>query len=276
MGWTGLHFVQCIFLPFVMNLSYLIWVCDCITATKFPTEPQNAIPLVALWFLYFEGMLEFSTYCMSQDGCRELFGDYAYGWIVYSMIFCYPAYYIFLLPLVIIALFKYFGTPHGVWDRSFSSTSLSLYHLSLAGSGNVVTFFFRILYIGFPFAVFSLVYCSVMIFLSPLWLFIFSPFGLGHYGIAAHINLLDLLGMNEPVTDKVMKVYPWTLFINGWLRALSGVIFSVVYIVLVTPRWSSIVLLVTSFSEFLVTFVPAINLLFCSNFSMFRRIETTA
>lgn len=275
MAWTGLHFMQCVLLPFIMNLSYLMWTCDCITLAKYPTELQNSIPLVALWFLYFEGMLEFYTYCMSQDGCRELFGDYAYAWIVYIMIPCYPAYYIFLLPLIVIAIFKHLGTPHGIWDRSFYSTSLSLHHLSLGDSGNVILFLFRVIYIGLPFAIFSLVYCSIVIFLSPLWLFIFGPFGLGHYGIAAHVSFLDLLGANEPVVDKVMKVYPWTLFINGWLRAFCGIIFSISYIYLVTPRWSAIILSIACICEFLVTFIPAIKLLFCSHFTICRKLEIT-
>ena len=258
LNWGPFHYMSNIVVPFCMNLFSIIFVCVVIDLNVYPTEPTNSIPIVMLFFLYLEGMAEFVCYYKAENGPEEIFGDRHWIFLVPFVIISYPVYFIFKLPFVIIRLFEKFGSPKAIWERIFSDTCYSLYYLSISNSDGCVTFCLRVIYLGIPFFIFALIYIVLMIVLSPLWLFIFSPIGLCCFGIAACITLLSNEEDTVTTEERTNRVYYQNQLIM-LIRSTSGIIFMGCHLGLCGVHWCSVILLILFIFSFIMNLVYVIR-----------------
>ena len=241
--WGAFHYLSTIILPFCFNLFTIIFVCVVIDLNQLPTVPTNSIPIVMLFFLYLEGMAEFVCYYLAENGPEELFADRHWKFLVPFVVISYPVYFIFKIPFIIIRLFEIFGSPGSIWEKAFSDSCYSIYYLAYSNNENCISFTLRLIYIGIPFFIFALIYVILMIALSPLWLFVFSPIGLDCFGIGACITLLSSEEDTVTTEERTNRVY-YENQVVMLSRSLTGLIFMCCHLGLTGTHWCSIILLV--------------------------------
>jgi hypothetical protein len=178
-----------------------------------------------------------------------------------SILLCisYPVFFLFFIPFAIFRIMVMGpGTPVGLWERVFAGSSGSTENLKCEG-GSVGLYIVRYIYIGIPFFIFALIYILLMIALSPLWYYIFSPIGIGMYSVCLAVGLSPDDVRASSINERVERTYRWGMIINVFVLALLGILVSACYIGLVAPHWWAVVLLVFSLLNFICGIWPTIQ-----------------
>ncbi|KAK8834936.1 hypothetical protein M9Y10_011415 [Tritrichomonas musculus] len=259
----------CIF-PFVLSACFYIFIGFSITTRLNPQEVRNAIAITDCFFIYIIDCVMLFIYNKCMGSLSELF--YGVDNLVLSilLILSYPVFFLFYLPFLMYMFLKYYlATPYDLWERVFGGGSGSLETLKCdrdTGAG----VFGRYIYIGIPFFIFAVIYLAIFIALSPLWYFLFTPFGMMMYSICLAVSFNPFEVVVTTINDRVDTTYKWGLFINLFGIDLLAILSSGCYVGLVGPHFWAILLLVVSLLYFACFSVYSIYRLFCSDEPLFE------
>ena len=259
----------CIF-PFVLNFCFYLFIGFSITTDLHPQEVRNAIAVTDCFFIYIIDVIIMFFYGKCMGSMSELF--YGIDNIILSilLILSYPVFFLFYLPFLMYMFLKYYlATPYDLWEKVFGGGSGSLETLKCdrdSGAG----IFGRYIYIGIPFFIFAVIYLGIFIFLSPLWYFIFSPFGMMMYSICLAVSFNPIEVVVTTINDRVSQTYKWGLFFNIYRIDFLALLSSACYLGLVGPHFQAILLLVVSALYFAAFSIYSIYKLFCSDEPLFE------
>lgn len=250
--------------PFAINLCFLIFIGVSIDVNQWPSWPVNSIPLTLVFLHYLTGIAMLFTYGKTvTDGFYDMFLGTENMCLHITLVLSYPIFFLFRLPVILFRFIVYIGTPCDLWDRIFEGTGGSLDNLRPENAPNGFDVFVRGIYIGIPFFIFSVIYMGVLIFLSPIWYFIFSPVGLSTYGTCLAVSMQADDSNTTSYNDRVDQSYPWGLFINVFILNLEYMFGAISYIALVGSEWQAVLLLIVTLFYLVCGCYPAIKHAFC-------------
>jgi hypothetical protein len=179
----------------------------------------------------------------------------------------YPVFYFFFLPLAVFRIVIIVGSPVFLWERMFTGTPASITGLKCR-EADFGQLFLRYIYIGIPWSCFALLYILLMVALSPLWVFLLSPIGMGMYGVCLAVGLSSDDVRSTSVADRVERTYRWGMIVNVFVLCLLGIAVSICYLALVEVHWWAVLLLVVCLLYFICGVYPTLNDVFCGPFSI--------
>jgi hypothetical protein len=244
-----------IIFPFLTNLSILLFEIFAIKVFQASSDPTNVIGVLGLFVYYFGCLVLFVAYGRSTGGWNELFGRPA-GFLVVTLVITYPIFFLFWLPLVIWQLVMYVGSPKELWQREFQGTVMSIEKLYPDYVNNQCQRYLRFIYIGIPFVLFSIIVIILIIALTPLWYFLFSPLGLGTCGVALHISLHFPHSTEGDFVERIETSARLGIFFHVWLLALPFAVFALVHLIIVGVTWYGILLAICALLQFAVDVGP--------------------
>lgn len=246
-------------LPLIANFFLLLFLFVSLDENKFADRPQNAIPITLFFLMYLSGMGMFIAYGMTGKGWYEYFGDDASTPLVALVIFSWPIFFMFKVPIAIIEWLGNGYSPTSLWERVFSGTVMSLENFVCDG-----TVFLKIFYIGIPFLVYIILYIAIIIIAFPVLWYFMSPMGMGTFGIAVCISAVNADGTDESPTERAVPSYRWGSFLNVYAVALPVVLCAICHIALEGPQWQAIFSLILHGIMFLIDAIQSVYRLFCS------------
>lgn len=249
--------ISFILFPLLTNLSLLLFMCFSINLYIPSSDARNVLGIISIFVYYLGCLILFFAYGRSTSGLHELFGHNANSCIVIILIITYPIFFLFWLPYLIYQLLLYSGTPKALWEKVFAETAFSLENLYPELNKNGCTLFGRYLYIGIPFFLFALIYVLIIVFFTPVWYYILSPFGLGTFGICLFVSLRFPHSTESDLSERAHRSYRWGVFIHVFTLALPCVLLSCIYLATAGAHWYAILMLVCSGLHFVVDVVPS-------------------
>jgi hypothetical protein len=244
------------FFPFFTNLFILFFEIFSFKIYSPVSHGSNVIAIIGIFIYYLGGLVMFVAYGRSTGGWGELFGR-ANVCLILCLVITYPVFYLFWLPLIVWQLIIYVGTPNQLWERIFGGTAMSTELLHREFSSSSCQLYMRYIYIGFPFGLFCAIGFLVVIALTPLWYFIFSPVGLGMAGVALHISLRFPHSTEGDFVERIQLSSRMGIFFHVWLLAFPFAVMSIIHIAVVGVTWHGVTLAVVSLLHFVVDFIPA-------------------
>ena len=252
------HWFSCFVIPFFVQSLLMIFWYNSIDTNFIPGDLRNSLPIISIFIFYIVGIFSFHQYYKSEGGPDELFGEFDIWFFVLLIEISYPFFFLFHIPFVIIGILKKYGTPRELWEKAFLSTFMSIDYLSCQET-NALSIVGYIIYIGFPYALFSIIYLGILILLTPLWLMMFSPFGFGIFGISSWATITSYKNPSMSLSERVLKVYPWGLLINTFVIYFHSSVFSLIHILNFGRLWYNVPLFLVSTIAFVFDCVPAIK-----------------
>ena len=245
--------------PLVTNLAILLFICFSIDLYISYQSPRVIIGVVAILWWYIGGLAHFVAYGNSTKEWDELLGGPTNFLIVIIIIITYPVFYLFWLPYVLFHLIRAVGSPWEVWQKLFDNSPLTLDKLIPDLVETRCELFINHLYVGIPFYLFCIIYIGFVIFLLPLWYFIFSPLGYGVLGVALNVSFHFPSVTSYEIEDRIERTYGMGTFIHVYVVCLPMFILSAVHVGVVGATWYNILLLVITIVNFAVDCYTAIR-----------------
>jgi hypothetical protein len=246
-----------VILPFFTNLSILIFEFSAIDVYTASSDSSNVIGIVGLFAYYLGCLILFLAYGHSRGGWAEVFGLCS-RCLVALLLLSYPIFFLFWLPIIICQFLLLFASPRLLWEKLFAGSLMSTDNLVPELNDSSCGFWFRYLYVGVPFVLFSLLMIVIIVFLAPLWYFVLSPFGLGTMGIALHVTLHFPQSLEGDLLERMSGTYKWGVFAHVYALALPFAIIGIAHVVIVGVTWYGVFLAVFTCLQFAIDSVPSI------------------
>ena len=252
-------------LPFITNLSVLLFVIFSIDLYISYSEPTIIIAIVAILWWYIHGFIQFFAYGRVTGEWEELLGRSGKACLVLSIVLTYPIFYLFWLPYVLYHMVINIGSPWEVWQRIFDGKALSLEKLIPDLVENKCELVLNYLYIGLPWVIFTLIYIGIIIFLTPFWYFILSPIGYGVLGIVLNVSLRFPSTTSDEIEYRLDRSYRLGTLVHVYGQCLPMLILAIVHIIVVGTKWYNILLICAAGLNFVVDCFTSIYDYFCSD-----------
>ena len=241
------------FLALLVNLCYAIFLAVSFNTSVATSENRNVIAIAAtVW--YYLGVLALVVIFGHRMLIWEKLKEEKCGiFIMVLIIIFYPIYFLLTLPMTVYYVFKFLGTPCNLWEKIFQNSCLSLDHLTYEGAGTYCKLVLYYMSIGLLFGLFTVLYVILVLAFTPIYYYLFAPFGFGPYGINLFLSLRHLDEFSDYSWDCIEKTYLYAILVFAWFVAFPAILFSIFYIVFVlATAWHAILLLILASLNFFI------------------------
>jgi hypothetical protein len=203
-------------------------------------------------------LLLFVAYGHSRGSWSEVFG-LAGRFLAVLLVLTWPVFFLFWLPMIICQSIILFASPRILWERAFGATDMSTDFLIPAFNESRAALVLHYIYIGIPFAIFSLIMIVLIVCLAPVWYFVLSPIGLGTLGISMHVTLHFPNSVERDLLERMATTYKWGVFTHVYALALPFAVIGICHLAFVGVTWYGCLVAICTCLQFAIDAIPSMN-----------------